>query len=211
MASAPPPIKLKLGGTPKAAPPPDPVDEPSISANVLGTVGVTVDKAALQRQRELVVAGVNGHASIPNKLDQVDDRSTIPAGPPPQRAKSEDELAPTPLQIADSAIKYDSKPVAPSKKPSGNDTRLPESDVHPAATTATPLPSNTAVRDPGASPQPAHIAQTQTQTKTKTVPQPYFPHVTQVSGLETKWRQDGKGLCTVFFPRCLVTNSFICL
>jgi len=207
MASAPPPIKLKLGGTSKPVPLPDPVDEPSLSANAPATVGVTVDQAALQRQRELVAAGINGHASVPSKSIQADERGTVLASTPPKRAKSEDERAPTPLQIAPSAIKHDPKPVLQSKQSSGIDTRLPEITVESAATAPTGCPSDPAVRNQGVSSLSEHTAQPSTQT----VSQPYFPHVVQISGIETKWRQDGKGPCPVYLLRYLIANTYVCV
>lgn len=192
MAPQPAPIKLKLGQH-KASPAPREDQRVKASpAQINAHAGVSVDQAALQRQKDLVAAGTNGHSSM-TRLTPAQP-SVAKASP---EVKAKPAIARTPSQTMPSSTPQPNGVNADQPRPhlqtassvNGTTTTI-TTQVHRSAAqhsvpAASMLPPSTS-----ASGMPNHNP---TASQNSVPVQPYVPNHAPPAGFESKWRKDGKG------------------
>ena len=151
--------------------------------------GFAIDPESLQRQKDMVQAGVNGHIE-PSGLG-VDAGSTTKSSPPAnviQNLSSQLSALATSPPITTNGSKSESQslmspaPVPTSTGPFGTESRENSSSAQIPGTTGMPPPTSTTPQIASTSPHP----QTTHVTGAPSAPPPVNP-------LESKWRQPGRG------------------
>lgn len=174
MASAPAPIKLKLGA--KASPAPADATKAVASPAAAAQSGVSVDQAALQRQKDLVHAGATPQPPA----------AKVSEAMKPDTIRAESQGASTHALTASEQAKTQ----LPGTNGVNNMTAPPQTNgstvLPPPSNTTMPPPPNATPRITGQSPAPT---QTQTPAPVPTYTQNHAPP----AGFESKWRRDGKG------------------
>jgi len=178
MGSSNPPIKLRLTSQ---KPSPSPALQPNSSSALLqNNTGMSVDQMALQRQKELVEAGVNAIAhSTPGQTPL--GRPIPGVEPPPSLGKNISGSARSPPAIVNGLQEGRYPGPAPAQDIANNNMRRP----YNAATTTMPPPSTTAPLGSRGSPHP---------TQLQPSAQAHVPHHASPTGFDSKWRQAGKGM-----------------
>lgn len=165
----PPKIMLRVGG------------QKAVTAQITGTPGVTVDSEALARQKHLVDAGANGHATSAGN-GVVSRQGSAPA--PQDKTDSGSTKSPTPMF---NGVKSEAQP---GQSPALGTVQLrrPSNDTNEAAqspqimASTMPPPSSVTPRLPSGSPHPqAQNHGTHTTSSAAT------------NAFDSKWRQPGKG------------------